>query len=271
MDTHHRLNELFDRLWKGYSALNPQALKIHGLLAGRGEDLINDHIAFRTLNFPGMTVDDLAKPFVQAGYREGGRYVFVDKHLTAKHWQHPDEDRPKVFISQLETRHLSPGAQSLLQGLANQVPSSLFASDALCHAGRPWGLRKSEYQALARESEYAGWMAAFGFLANHFTVAAHRLRTFSSLSDLLLFLKGQGFSMNQAGGEIKGSSAQGLEQASTWAAEAEAVFLDGAMKVPGCYYEFAWRFPLNGGDLFHGFLEKSADKIFESTHSRKSG
>nr|WP_293271384.1 hypothetical protein [Nannocystis sp.] len=42
-------------------------------------------------------------------------------------------------------------------------------------------------------------------------------------------------------------------------------FSDGVYAVPGCYYEFARRYPGPDGALFDGFIEGSADRIFEST------
>jgi Domain of unknown function (DUF1338) len=262
------LEELLQKLWIPYANLNPQAGRIHSLLESRGEKVINDHIALRTFALPGYTVDDVAKPFVAQGYVESGRYVFADKHLTAKHWQHPDLRWPKVFISQIEIKKLTPGAQSILLGCLNQA--NPHRDLPLCLAGRLWNLRQAEYEALARESEYASWLAAWGFIANHFTVAAHTLKSFASLRELNVYLTAQGFTLNRAGGWIKGSPAEGLEQSSTMAPNRKVAFKDSAIDVPSCYYEFAWRYPLPGGgrdgELFQGFLEKSADKIFESTH-----
>ena len=45
-------------------------------------------------------------------------------------------------------------------------------------------------------------------------------------------------------------------------------FDDGSKVIPCCYYEFARRYPLPNGNLFQGFVAKSADKIFESTNRR---
>jgi hypothetical protein len=44
-------------------------------------------------------------------------------------------------------------------------------------------------------------------------------------------------------------------------------FSDGTYEIPACYYEFAHRFKVNGV-LYNGFVEQSADKIFESTNVR---
>jgi hypothetical protein len=38
--------------------------------------------------------------------------------------------------------------------------------------------------------------------------------------------------------------------------------------IPSCFYEFAKRHQTDSGDIFPGFIEGNADKIFESTHAR---
>jgi hypothetical protein len=121
------------------------------------------------------------------------------------------------------------------------------------------------YETLRRESEYAAWLAAFGFRANHFTVDVNALKTFESLGELNRFLKDQGHRLNTSGGEIKGSPEDLLEQSSTLAGEVEVRFSDGRKRIPACYYEFARRYPGPDGKLFTGFVAKSADKIFQST------
>jgi len=59
-----------------------------------------------------------------------------------------------------------------------------------------------------------------------------------------------------------------LEQSATLAAPVDVEFSDGVRRIPGCYYEFARRYPLPNGTLYTGFVERSADKIFESTDRR---
>ncbi|MDB5103518.1 MAG: hypothetical protein JWP91_1207 [Fibrobacteres bacterium] len=259
------LQELLDRLWLDYSTLNPQAHRIHDLLESRGESIVNDHIAFRTFAHEGMDIRAMAAPFLSFGYRLGGQYEFTEKKLTAVHYQHPDPLLPKIFISQIHLDRLSAGARSMLLGLINQVPRDFLARWDWCAGGRPWKVDFTTYEALERESEYAAWMSAFGFRANHFTVFANALRSFPDLASLNLFLKANGFRLNASGGEIKGGPDIYLEQSSTLANEAEASFKEGARTVPGCYYEFARRYPMPDGALFQGFNDKSADKIFEST------
>lgn len=263
------LADLLDALWRDYSRINPQAGRIHTLLEARGERIVNDHVAFRTFAHPGIDIEALAKPFVAFGYRAAGQYDFPEKKLDAVHYEHADASLPKIFISQLRLGEISAGARSLLLGLINQIPGALLSRPDWCVAGRPWQIDFAGYEALERESEYAAWTSAFGFRANHFTVFANALRTFPDLAALNLFLKAQGFRLNAQGGEIKGNRDVYLEQSSTLANEAEVEFRDGKRRIPGCYYEFALRYPLPSGRLFQGFNAKSADKIFEST-DRKS-
>ncbi len=262
------LEDLLKKLWDDYAALNPQASVIHAILAGRGEAIQNDHIAFRTLAHPTIDIAAMAKPFLALGYVFVGKYSFTEKKLNASHLEHPDPKQPKVFISELRYWELSQGAQSILLGMLNQISPTFLTQSDWCVGGRPWDADFTLYEALARESEYAAWLFAFGFRANHFTVFANALRTFPDLPALNQFLKSQGFRLNDSGGEIKGSAAIYLEQSSTMADSVEAHFKSGKKSVPGCYYEFARRYLMPNGKMFQGFNEKSADKIFESTDRR---
>jgi hypothetical protein len=72
--------------------------------------------------------------------------------------------------------------------------------------------------------------------------------------------------LNKAGGVIKGTPEQFLEQSSTMAVPVHVKFTDGTFEIPGCYYEFAKRYALPNGKLYTGFVAASADKIFESTN-----
>jgi len=106
-------------------------------------------------------------------------------------------------------------------------------------------------------------------MANHFTVLVNALGTFDDLGQLNRFLVENGFELNTSDGEIKGSPQVYLEQSSTLADRVQVQFSDGAESIPACYYEFARRYPLPNGELFSGFVAKSADKIFESTDRRR--
>lgn len=261
--------ELLANLWRDYVATTPQAERIHALLAGRGEPIRNDHVALRTYGAPGLGIDALARPFEAVGWQPRDRYRFDDKHLVARYWQHPDPTLPKVFISELVLAELSPAARQVIDRLLAQLPPGFGERADLPHAGRPWQLAYADYEALLAESEYAAWVAAFGFRVNHFTVDVGALSTFPDLQALAAFLVEHGFTLNEAGGLVKGSPAERLEQASTRADSIEVAFTDRTARIPSCYYEFARRYPLPSGELFHGFVPASADKLFESTDARR--
>ncbi len=261
--------EVFAALWADYVATTPQAERIQRLFAARGERVQNDHVAFRTFDVAGLGLAAIAAPFEQLGYVERDRYRFEDKKLVAKYWQHPDETLPKIFVSELCVAELSPATQAILHTLVAQLPAGFATRGDLPWAGRPWQCTRAEYDALLAESEYAAWLAAFGFRVNHFTVAVNALTTFAGLPELNAFLVAEGFTLNAAGGTIKGTPADHLEQSST-RADTIAVDLAGEKaQIPSCYYEFAKRYPLANGQLFHGFVPASADRIFESTNASR--
>jgi hypothetical protein len=261
---------LLDALWADYVATTPQAERIHELLARRGEDVKNDHVALRTFGLPGIGIAALARPFEALGWvMQPERYRFDDKKLVARYWRHPDPALPKVFISELCVHELSASARQIIESLVAALPKGFGERVDLPYAGRPWHVRQAEYDSLLRESEYAAWVAAFGFRVNHFTVNVNTLTTFPDLLSLDAFLVEHGFTLNESGGAIKGTPADRLEQSSTRADQIDVTFSDGTRKIPSCYYEFARRYPLPSGELFHGFVPTSADKIFESTDVKR--
>ena len=132
--------------------------------------------------------------------------------------------------------------------------------------GRSWDIDYEIYSKLAEESEYASWLYVWGFCPNHFTVSINHLERYSQVEEVNEMIKDNGYILNSSGGEIKGSQNDLLEQSSTMADKMEVTFESGAESVPSCYYEFAKRYADQSGNLYQGFVAKSADKIFESTN-----
>lgn len=261
-------NRLFSDLWEQYVKLTPQAKSVHELLTSKGETIVNDHVAFRTYNLSPIGLNTLAKFFLDLGYQFKGEYRFEEKKLFAKHLEHSDVNLPKVFISELEVEKFSPFLQETVKKLVSSIDTSITHSKSFLTSGCPWKISHETYKKLYSESEYAAWMATFGFCANHFTVLVNKLKNYPKIEDVNKLLKEHSYTMNTSGGEIKGSPQVYLEQSSTMAAEVEVEFTDGTFKVPSCYYEFALRYKQPNGDYYSGFVEKSADKIFESTNKK---
>lgn len=257
---------LFHSLWNDYiQRLCPSAQKVHQLLQ-EDETLINDHIALRTFNVEPLGIATLAQPFLDAGYQACGDYLFESKKLVAKHFEHPDPKQPKVFISELKVDECSPELQSIVAKLVEQLDTSKLKGHKFLSSGRLWDLSFADYTALAKESEYASWLAAHGYGANHFTVSVNQLNQFNDVKAVNDHLRESGFSINEFGGEVKGSPEVLLEQSSTMADKVEVTFLEGNKTIPGGFYEFAKRYAMSNGELYPGFVAASADKIFESTN-----
>lgn len=260
------LNTLLGQMWRDYCDLNPAARKIYDLFTSEGETVLNDHIALRTFNHPKLGIESLAKTFKSLGYSEKKDYVFVEKKLYAKHYEHENLDLPKIFISELELEKVSPFVRDTLNALAEGIPQKTIDAEHFSLIGRPWEMSRETYEKLANESEYASWVAAWGFRPNHFTVNVNAFKKYSDLPTLNKFVESHGYKLNASGGVIKGTPAEFLEQSSTMASEIPCQYTEGRFPTPGCYYEFAKRYKMPDGKLYQGFVAASADKIFESTN-----
>ncbi|MEZ8825741.1 DUF1338 domain-containing protein [Vibrio amylolyticus] len=258
---------LFSALWNDYiERLCPSAAQVHQLLR-EDEALINDHIALRTFNSSPLGIETLARPFLDIGYVACGDYEFESKKLVAKHYEHPDPKQPKVFISELKVDECSQQLQEIVARLVEQLDHSKLKGHEFLFGGRLWDLSYADFQALAKESEYASWLAAHGYGANHFTVSVNQLNAFEEVKQVNDHLRQSGFVINEAGGEVKGSPEVLLEQSSTMADKVSVRFSDGVEVIPGGFYEFAKRYAMPNGELYTGFVAASADKIFESTNT----
>ncbi len=262
------LNDILNRLWNDYSSQNPSVQSIHSLFQSKGESIVNDHIAFRTFNRPGLRVNDLAKPFLAVGYVEKGQYHFEEKKLFAKHFELPGNYlAPRIFISELLVDQFSPFLISAVDEIVAKIPKSMLGSNDLIFSGTLWGKPNWEtYLRLRDESEYAAWLYVYGYRANHFTVSVNYLKNYGTMELTNAFLKESGFKLNSSGGEIKGTPEEHLQQSSTLADIVSVEFDDRVEQIPACYYEFALRFPDSDGKIYNGFIAKSANKIFESTN-----
>ncbi len=263
-----KLQSLLQAMWVDYCDLNPAARRIYELFTKEGETVLNDHIALRTFNHPRLGIQSLAKVFENYGYAMAeNEYFFKEKKLYARHWEHQtDPSLPKIFISELELEKVSPFIRDTMNSLIEKIPQSAIDSEKFSMSGRPWEMSHALYSKLAEESEYASWVAAFGFRPNHFTVNVNALKKFNDLPKLNEFVESNGHQLNKSGGVIKGTPEQFLVQSSTMAKEIPVKFTDGTFEIPGCYYEFAKRYQLPNGKLYQGFVATSADKIFESTN-----
>jgi 2-oxoadipate dioxygenase/decarboxylase-like protein len=267
-------DEFFEALWEDFVEIAPQAADIRERFLEHGEAVVDDHVAFRTFNRAPLGLDQLEPLLLELGYRAFCDYRFTEKKLRARAYLCPGS--PRIFLSELLVDELSAPSRQLVEscviqarrviaeaeGSADATPSS---AEIFC-AGRLWNpIRFSDYERLAHESEYAAWLCALGLHANHFTLNVNAFKKLTSIEAVLSFVESAGYAVNTAGGRVKGSPALMLEQGSTLADQMPVPFAHGERKIPTCYYEFALRYPDANGSLFEGFVETSANRIFEST------
>lgn len=265
-------DEFFAALWVDYVAMAPQAERIRSEFESRGEAVMNDHVAFRTLGLEPIGIERLEPHILQLGYRQFEPYEFPAKKLRAFGYVSDDPDAPRIFLSELKIDELSSKSAAILRECAAWIDTAEVAQSEVLWSGRLWDpISWEDYQTLVAESEYAAWVATLGLRPNHFTISVNHLQNTTEIEEVLQVIESLGYAVNDSGGRVKGSPAQLLEQGSTMADHMTVDFADGEQhEVPTCYYEFAKRYPDSSGNLFQGFVATSADKIFESTDTAKN-
>ena len=252
-------------------------------------DIVNDHIAFRTLGVPNLGIASFEKIFFALGYTRKDYFNFEGKKLNAYWYAPPSPQYPRIFVSELRVDELSTAAQDIIYkytadiqadpvdalDLHNGVEVASFLQNPL------WGLPTSEeYKLLLAESEYAAWVMYNRYYLNHYTISIHELIAgYNTLEEFNDFLYRIGIKMNTSGGVIKTSADGLLRQSSTVSALYNAEFSDGkVLPIAGSYVEFAERAVLpefsslpreqiTSRQRRDGFETNNADKIFESTYT----
>ncbi|UYQ95255.1 DUF1338 domain-containing protein [Chitinophaga horti] len=292
------LDTVLEGLMSRYKARVPDVGGVIGamikenVIAHDGE-IENDHIAFRTMGVPQLGIQSLEKIFLHYGYTKKDYYLFPEKKLDAYWYAPPEEKYPRIFVSELRVKDLSPRAQEIIHSYTNEVTSDPVdqldlddgqAVDHFLHSALWRTPTLSDYRELANESEYAAWVIYNRYYLNHFTVSVHNLKPgYNTVEAFNTFLEKHGFKLNDSGGKIKTSPDGGLSQSSTVARMLTADFANGEQaEIAGSYVEFAERrilpqyreLPANEVRRQHrreGFEANNADKIFESTYAAQTG
>jgi len=289
--------DLFDRLWDLYRSRVSYVQTYEQVVKNCGATFVNDHIAFRTFaaQRPLTGIPSLSRIVEALGYQPAGVYQFDDKHLNAIHYQHPNFQFPKVFISELRTWELGSAAKVIWKYTAQQRPaiddSVLWelADPSTVQGSRrddllqalvqqfvelPWPVpEKSDVESLNKVSQYAAWVLVHGYNVNHFTslVNSHGVESLQDLDKTIEALKQAGVPMKS---EIEGEPGSKLRQSAT-----EAVMIDVAVQEGGqrrkmpwsyAYFELAERNPVTDPvtgkkTRFEGFLGQQATNLFEMT------
>ncbi len=242
------------------------------------DDIINDHIAFRTLGVNHLGIQSLEKIFLAHGYQKQDFYRFDHKKLNA-YWYSPPPNTlnwPRIFASELCVNELSNQSQAIIHSYTDTINTDpvddlncndASAVDHFLHAPLWHTPTWNDYATLLSESEYASWVIYNRYYLNHFTISVHHLPdSHNTISLFNPFLERHGIVLNDSGGKIKVSRDGLLLQSATVSDKVPATFDDGnggklTQLIAGSYVEFAER--REGRD---GFDSQNADKIFESTY-----
>lgn len=286
------ITEILESLFLVYSKRVPDVNKITTAMIKKGlvnnqNEIVNDHIAFRTMGVKNLGINSFEKIFLKHGYKKMDFYHFDAKKLDAFWYAPPSNDLPRIFISELKVDNLSIKAQEIIKSYTNTVTNdpvdkidlnnSLQVSEYL--QTPLWRLpTKNDYESLLFESEYAAWVIYNRYYLNHYTISVHDLPgEYSDLNQFNEFVKSLGIKLNKSGGEIKVSKDKLLRQSSSVANQIEAKFSEGEKKlIAGSYVEFAERnilpefskinnLKIERKHRREGFETGNADKIFEST------
>ena len=290
--------DLFDTLWDRYRQRVGYVRTYEQMVREAGGAFVNDHIAFRTFagQQPLTGIASISRVFEALGYRAAGCYQFPDKHLSAIHFQHPNVDFPKLFISELQTWRVAPELRSIIERtvarhrpaflldslVAMSDPSRLSADDRgqlLEQVVRefhelPWPPpEKEDVERANRASQYAAWVLVHGYNVNHFTayINSQGVESLADIEKTIAALKTAGVPMKA---EIEGERGSKLRQTAT-----EAVVIDVPVREQGAettmpwsyaYFELAERGevvdPETGRRVrFDGFLGPQATNLFEMT------
>lgn len=297
------LADLLDSLWHRYQERVSYVGTYQRLVSEAGATFVNDHIALRTIasQIPMAGIATLGRIFEALDYQAQGVYQFPDKFLSAQHFEHPNRNLPKIFISELQLWRLPAEARDTIQRVvaSHRLPVSDETMASLAHVEKlaadardrllsrilgefhelPWNLpERDDVVAVNRVSQYGAWVLVHGYNVNHFTslINSHGAGPLEEIEKTAAALRDAGVPMKA---EIEGPVGGRLRQTAT-----EAVVIDvpiaahgvlGTMPWTYAYFELAqrgpWLDPETGESRrFEGFLGPQATHLFEMTR-KKSG
>lgn len=294
-DRERFLAAFFDRLWDQYRSRVSYVRDYEQVIAASGASFVNDHIAFRTIGLqqPTAGIVSLSRIFEALGYVAAGCYQFPDKHLSSTHFQHPNGQFPKLFISELRAWELSEGSLAILrktlQSHRTPLSDGMLAELTRVTAATqqplldmvvsqihdlPWDVpEQSDVTQLNAESQFGAWVLVHGYNVNHFTALINSQGT-PELADIELTIAALQKAKVPMKADIEGARGSKLRQTAT-----EAVQIDVAVRHQGqltempwsyAYFELAERGQVTDGESgrkgrFEGFLGPQATNLFEMT------
>jgi hypothetical protein len=98
------INIILESLFDIYSNRVPDVKKITSALIksniiSNQSEIVNDHIAFRTMGVEFLGIQSLEKIFLHHGYVKKDFYSFKTKKLNAFWYSNSDENMPRILIN----------------------------------------------------------------------------------------------------------------------------------------------------------------------------
>ena len=122
------IHKILKSLFETYSERVPDVKKITDALIKKNiiksqHDIINDHIAFRTMGVKNLGIKSFEKIFLHHGYTKRDFYSFEKKKLNAFWYSHSQKNMPRIFISELRVNELSKKTQQIIYKYTDKVCS----------------------------------------------------------------------------------------------------------------------------------------------------
>ncbi|NQU53780.1 MAG: DUF1338 domain-containing protein, partial [Bacteroidetes bacterium] len=265
--------EVLSRLWANFIKRVSYANTYVELVTSKGGSVVNDHIAIRTFNtHTGEQPEGIRaiKHILNClEYKPVQHYKFTKKKLNAVHFEHADNDFPKIFVSQLEVGELPDWTQNIINKSVSDTPyilsdtsigllrilkeekelpteaADILIADLVQYFRRPWKIPlKDDILKLNDVSQYGAWVLIHGNSVNHFTafINSQNVAEWPDLETTCLGLEAAGVPMKDS---IEGKKGSELQQSATQAVKEEVKVMgdDGVEKIMWtyAYYELAQR------------------------------
>ena len=183
------INIVLEALFSTYCERVPDVKKITNAMVLKNivsnqSEIINDHIAFRTMGVENLGIKSFEKIFLHHGYKKKDYYFFKGKKLNAFWYSHPGKNMPRIFISELIVDDLSENSQKIIRSYTDQVKKDPVdqinldnAREIINFLSNPlWSLPTlNDYNELLKETEYGSWVIYNRYYLNHYTISVHEL------------------------------------------------------------------------------------------------
>ena len=193
-----QLIAILDALMSPYVERVPQVKTVVKHINERKDNLLNDHIAFRSLNIISML-----KIFCHYNYEvcfdtySNRPLNFKKKKLTAVWLKHPNLDMPRIFVSQYRLKEGSQALQDCVKKVLSQWQDpieniNLDKPDEVVAYLQQGAWKKpsfKDYQLIQKESEYLAWVLYNQYFLNHFTLTVHSLKSFKFEDEIIALLE----------------------------------------------------------------------------------